>query len=203
MFTQFSRRFDGDRVLTDRPLFVGSVPEDKEALESANITHIVAVGGEDHLAPQWPSRFRYLRIFLEDVPEANLVAAFDVATAWIHNALENQGAVLVHCAAGISRSVTVVCAYLLRYHGDRFQSAEMAVSHVQKARPWASPNHGFLKQLRLHHAICLASTPEMRRQAEARLGKLVLETPPRIEYHGPEDFREKGADEKKAENVTS
>lgn len=151
------------------------------------------------------------------MPEANLVSAFDVATAWIHNALENQGAVLVHCAAGISRSVTVVCAYLLRYHGDRFHSAEMAVSHVQKARPWASPNHGFLKQLRLHHAICvrdyrypsdtnwyqLASTPEMRRQAEARLGKLVLETPPRIEYHGPDDFREKGADEKKAENVTS
>lgn len=57
MFTQFSRRFDGDRVLTDRPLFVGSVPEDKEALESANITHIVAVGGEDHLAPQVLAHF--------------------------------------------------------------------------------------------------------------------------------------------------
>jgi len=188
MFAQFARSFDGDRVLAEKPLFVGSVPEDRTALETVGITHIVTVGSEQHLTPQWPSRFRYLRIYLEDEPAANLVSAFDEATAWIHAALEANGCVLVHCAAGISRSVTIVCAYLLRYHGDRFLSATHAVSHVQKARPWASPNHGFLKQLKLHHDILLANTPELRKLAEARLSKLVLDDKPKIEYHGPDDF---------------
>merc|ERR1719193_2179693 len=46
------------------------------------------------------------------------------ATAFIHKAREASGKVLVHCVHGISRSATVVTAYLMRYHGMNFEDAK-------------------------------------------------------------------------------
>ena len=55
---------------------------------------------------------------------------------------------LVHCAKGASRSVSVVMAYLMSRHSDRFKSFDEALSHVRTVRPQASPNIGFALELR-------------------------------------------------------
>eukprot|EP00750_Incisomonas_marina_P019476 INCI3432.1.p1 GENE.INCI3432.1~~INCI3432.1.p1 ORF type:complete len:285 (+),score=32.15 INCI3432.1:335-1189(+) len=55
------------------------------------------------------------------------------------------GAVLVHCKGGISRSVTIVCAYLL--WSGAAATVEEALSIVRAARPPANPKSGFLLQL--------------------------------------------------------
>jgi len=52
----------------------------------------------------------------------------------------------VHCAAGISRSSSVVCAFLMATESLTF---EQALEEVKKARPFVSPNMGFRRQLRL------------------------------------------------------
>ena len=49
---------------------------------------------------------------------------------------ETGGRVLVHCVAGVSRSVSVVLAYLVTFYCDLTQ----AWSHVRTIRPWA--RHG-------------------------------------------------------------
>ncbi|XP_016120071.1 dual specificity protein phosphatase 22-B-like [Sinocyclocheilus grahami] len=57
--------------------------------------------------------------------------------------LKGEGC-LVHCLAGVSRSVTLVVAYLMTVTTLGWQEALAA---VKVARPCASPNMGFQKQL--------------------------------------------------------
>jgi hypothetical protein len=54
------------------------------------------------------------------------------------------GGVLVHCAAGVSRSATVVLGYLMARRG---MSATDACTYLRTKRPWVNPNHGFRAQL--------------------------------------------------------
>lgn len=50
---------------------------------------------------------------------------------------------LVHCAVGVSRSASLVLAYLMIHHGFTLLQAINKV----KERRWIFPNRGFLKQL--------------------------------------------------------
>ena len=52
----------------------------------------------------------------------------------------------MHCASGISRSVSVCMAWLML---RKKLSSEEALREVRKSRPQALPNHGFLQSLRL------------------------------------------------------
>ncbi len=62
------------------------------------------------------------------------------------DAQQHGGRVLVHCSQGVSRSVTLVIAYLMWRHGQCFEEAFAA---VKAARGVANPNIGFVCQVRL------------------------------------------------------
>lgn len=68
---------------------------------------------------------------------------FHQAADFIHNAIESGGKVLVHCHAGISRSATIVAAYLMI---KRHMSAQEAIRTIRVGRS-IRPNGGFLQQL--------------------------------------------------------
>ena len=51
---------------------------------------------------------------MTDTPSEDLARHFDACFAFIDGALADGGAVLVHCFAGKSRSVTVLLAWLMR-----------------------------------------------------------------------------------------
>lgn len=59
------------------------------------------------------------------------------------------GAVLIHCLAGISRSVTLASAYIMTITDFTWRTA---INVVQGGRRMANPNLGFKKQLRLFEA---------------------------------------------------
>ncbi|GBG81190.1 hypothetical protein CBR_g31863 [Chara braunii] len=59
-------------------------------------------------------------------------------------------AVLVHCFAGVSRSASVVVAYLMKKEKLSFKEAFLS---LKKVHPHACPNQGFREQLQLFHAM--------------------------------------------------
>jgi dual specificity phosphatase 12 len=77
-------------------------------------------------------------------PQEPIGRYFPQMTAAIRDAVASREAVLIHCAAGMSRSVSIAAAYLIAAGG---LSAADAVAAIKRARPIADPNKGFMEQL--------------------------------------------------------
>ncbi|XP_055272555.1 dual specificity protein phosphatase 26 isoform X2 [Moschus berezovskii] len=87
---------------------------------------------------------RYLGVEAHDSPAFDMSVHFQAAADFIHRALSQPGGrILVHCAVGVSRSATLVLAYLMLYH--RLTLVE-AIKKVKDHRG-IIPNRGFLRQL--------------------------------------------------------
>jgi len=83
-------------------------------------------------------------IDMVDDPEFNLLAALPECIVFIETA-RRSGSVFVHCLAGKSRSVAVVCAYLQIVYNLR---AEEVLPFLRLRHPPANPNPGFVEQVR-------------------------------------------------------
>lgn len=97
-----------------------------------------------------------------DRPSWNIAVYFEQAAQFIDNALKNGGKVFVHCVVGISRSATIVIAYLIIYKG---MNAAEALTHVFKQRR-VFPNIGFL-----HHLAELSAKVHRNRNGVPRIGR--------------------------------
>ncbi|KAF9001734.1 protein-tyrosine phosphatase-like protein [Cyathus striatus] len=123
--------------------------ENPSLLNTYRITHILSTLPDNvykpppSLLPFQPAR---MQIQVEDTPFAELAAHLASTTAFIRSALEShpEARVLVHCVEGISRSVSVVAAFLIAQFG---WSVEEAVQYVKSKRLVADPNFGFVQQL--------------------------------------------------------
>ena len=89
----------------------------------------------------------YLRLGLldsvADLPR--MMDALRLGVAFIADGLGGGGTVFVHCHRGISRSCTLVIAYLMRARGA---SAEATFDDVRRARGVCDPNLGYLCTLK-------------------------------------------------------
>lgn len=82
---------------------------------------------------------------IEDNVTFNLHKHFDTIAKLIDERMEQHpGAVLVNCICGISRSATVVIAYLIKQCNLTLQTSMKEVYHV---RPHICPNASFIRQL--------------------------------------------------------
>ena len=68
----------------------------------------------------------------------------EIAYHFIEFAMESKSNILIHCMAGISRSVSVLCYFLMKKNNISYRNA---IDFVKKYRPIASPNKSFVKQL--------------------------------------------------------
>jgi len=134
-------------------LWVGSLSaaEDAKHLTEHGVAHIVTVASRLH--PEVPSGVVHTRAMLDDHPCANLLGVLPRALKAIDAGMSgsgyNSGSVLVHCASGVSRSVTACIAWLVTRRG---QTLEEALHTVREARPQANPNFGFMQALQLLEA---------------------------------------------------
>ncbi|XP_026874836.1 dual specificity protein phosphatase 22-B isoform X1 [Electrophorus electricus] len=130
-----------NKVLPD--LYLGNFKDarDREQLARNNITHILSI--HDTAAPIL-QEMTYLCIPAADLPTQNLVQHFKESITFMHESRLRGEGCLVHCLAGVSRSVTLVVAYIMTVTGVGWEEALQAVRVV---RPCAGPNPGFQKQL--------------------------------------------------------
>ncbi len=89
------------------------------------------------------------------MPYVNIQRHFPVAIQYIKDAM-SEGAVLVHCYAGISRSASCVIAFLMQECGLTFMEA---MSFVRKKRSIVFPNFGFQRQLLDFERLLKARNP--------------------------------------------
>lgn len=89
--------------------------------------------------------FDYMNIPVNDNDSANISSWFNEAIGFIDNARDNDGKVLIHCQAGVSRSATVCIAYIMFKNG---MNLEDAFDYVRSRRGVISPNLNFMQQLK-------------------------------------------------------
>ncbi|XP_029383510.1 dual specificity protein phosphatase 13-like [Echeneis naucrates] len=131
-------------------LFIGdmSVANDRYSLWKLGITHVLnAAHGKMHCQGShgfYGPTVDYYGVPADDSPSFDLSRYFFPSADYIQNALNTTGArVFVHCAVGVSRSASLVLAYLMIHH---HYTLEEAINKVKEHR-WIFPNRGFLKQL--------------------------------------------------------
>lgn len=165
-------------------LFLGpcSSASNKAYLTANSITHVLSVGSTP---AQKVEGVTYHRLSLNDSPTSSISKASEEACKVIEDAVASKakkggdkGKILVHCSAGISRSPTLVVAYLMRSHG---MSLKAALGLVVRARPQVSPNTGFLQQLKkleeeLYGVVTL-EVDELPKQQKDRLALFEEEIP--------------------------
>ncbi|TPX50436.1 hypothetical protein SeMB42_g02233 [Synchytrium endobioticum] len=81
---------------------------------------------------------------IEDSPNEPIRVLFEEATALIEEARLRNERIIVHCFAGVSRSATIVLAYLIKY---RRMTLYDAWNLVYIVRPIVRPNDGFARAL--------------------------------------------------------
>ena len=75
---------------------------------------------------------------------------FDENFEWITKMKQENKKILVHCAAGVSRSASFVIAYLMKSRGLSFWEAH---NLVKSKRSIVRPNSGFVRQLQEYEKV--------------------------------------------------
>ncbi|KAM9391423.1 uncharacterized protein KZ484_002883 [Pholidichthys leucotaenia] len=115
----------------------------QDRLASLGISYVLSVS-RCSPQPAFLPCSRYLRIPIDDSLWADLLPWIPQALHFIDAAMSSGASVLVHCAAGISRSPALAVAYIMyRLEMD----LDQAYRFVKERRPSISPNFNFLGQL--------------------------------------------------------
>lgn len=133
-------------------LFLGDyvISRNPTRLEELGVTHVVncACGTEFNMVNTNEDYFHKSGIAFHGIPARDtwkfqLAPYFDDAVDFIDSALNSGGKVYVHCMSGVSRSSTIVLAFLILKRGMGLMKAVQTVRQKRKIMP----NDGFLKEL--------------------------------------------------------
>lgn len=128
-------------------LYLGSdaVAKNREVLRQNGITHVLNCVG--FLCPEYfKNDLVYKTLWLQDSPSEDITSILYDVFDYFEDVREQGGRVFVHCCQGVSRSTSLVIAYLMWKEG---QSFEDAFQLVKAARGVTNPNMGFACQLLL------------------------------------------------------
>lgn len=87
----------------------------------------------------------HLVINILDEANTDLTKHFDKVHKFIDDRLNAGENILVHCHAGISRSVSMVISYLMKHNKTKYHQTWL---QVKEKRKQAEPNYGFVEQLK-------------------------------------------------------
>jgi atypical dual specificity phosphatase len=140
----------GATLIYPPSLYLGpcSAASSSAFLDSHSIKNVLSIGATP--STQIPG-VTYHRLALTDSQYSPIAKVIDAAFEIIDEAVSEkevgagEGKILIHCSAAVSRSPTIMAAYLMARHKLTLKEA---LGHIVFARPIVSPNPGFLRQLR-------------------------------------------------------
>ncbi|KAG2389405.1 hypothetical protein C9374_013965 [Naegleria lovaniensis] len=140
-------------------LYLGNelASQDIAMLSEFSITHILQIKDTRQQQTQQTSsecnNIQYMTIYLDDNSDEDILSHIPKCVEFISQIMESgKGSILVHCTMGISRSASIVCAFLMRHLNI---SADHALNMIRKVRPMVQPNQGFLKALQEYEQLLL------------------------------------------------
>jgi protein-tyrosine phosphatase/rhodanese-related sulfurtransferase len=136
-----------DQIVTG--LLLGAIYNVPRDLENQNVQAILNVSSLEYVSPL-ESHITYKEVQLKDIADQPLIPYIGECVDFIHEQVEllkeggDGGNILVHCQAGVSRSSSIVIAYLVRHRDMTLKDAH---EWVKACRPRIEPNTGFIMEL--------------------------------------------------------
>jgi serine/threonine/tyrosine-interacting-like protein 1 len=168
---QIRSTVDRNKYLTVYPnsvienfLYIGSGVQAKnwKIIRDLNITHIINCSIEHECVFQ--DVCKYLHVKVEDNLNENIYDELDGAHLFIEKALDTydidivngqyvkEPKILIHCNLGISRSSSILIAYIIKKYKFCLKST---INYVRDKRIQVAPNCNFLRQLKLYEEVVL------------------------------------------------
>eukprot|EP01127_Copromyxa_protea_P009848 TRINITY_DN2353_c0_g1_i3.p1 TRINITY_DN2353_c0_g1~~TRINITY_DN2353_c0_g1_i3.p1 ORF type:complete len:172 (-),score=33.80 TRINITY_DN2353_c0_g1_i3:167-682(-) len=125
-------------------LWLGDMYTSKESafLQKIGVRYILnAAHNLDNL---FPDQFVYCNIAVQDQNATNIQRYFTESNAFLEQARREGAMVLVHCRGGVSRSATLVLAFIM---WKLRLSYKKALKFLVERKPNVQPNPGFASQL--------------------------------------------------------
>lgn len=132
-------------------LFLSGVDclENETFFREQKVTHVISVmKNPPDIVTKYP-HVEQLTISIHDSPEEDIQCHFKTVFEFINKAKNNKSTILIHCEKGISRSASMVIAWLLHEKNNQNLQASYAdiFKDLSKKRAVIAPNPGFSKQL--------------------------------------------------------
>eukprot|EP01126_Amoeba_proteus_P033103 TRINITY_DN323_c0_g3_i2.p1 TRINITY_DN323_c0_g3~~TRINITY_DN323_c0_g3_i2.p1 ORF type:complete len:157 (+),score=19.61 TRINITY_DN323_c0_g3_i2:171-641(+) len=129
-----------------------------DLLEQLGITHIVCILQE----PYNPHiNRRYFNVIIEDDRTSDILVYFQSTCDFIQEAHEAGGKVFVHCNEGVSRSVTIAVAWLMKTQRFSLKEAFQYIIKVRNSGQYSHPNLGFFEQLQVFERVLFGKENSM------------------------------------------
>ena len=149
----YSGNFNASNIIDN--IYIGDVYDahNIDKLNELNIKNVISavMGFQEIYTPD----FNHLCLSLIDNEEQNIIHYFDITYHFIDNILSKnissatkQNKILIHCICGVSRSTTILLAYLIKKYK---YTPQQALDLVKKKRNIVNPNNNFMNQLEIYY----------------------------------------------------
>lgn len=122
-------------------IYLGNIDAVKDSLCMEDIDVVINLSNSRY---QEYSQTTYYHMDISDNTDSNIRQFFDQLDEIVKNTNSNHN-ILIHCFAGISRSVTMVLYYIMKYKKMSLKDAYFFLCSVREQN--TCPNYGFFRQL--------------------------------------------------------
>ncbi len=127
------------KIINNLYLGNASTAKDLNLLKLYGIKVIVSLSGNFH----YPSEFICLHNHFSDTGQSEIISHLQQCTEFIYQQITKYP-ILVHCQGGVSRSPTIILAYLVKYTSMSFDES---ITHLTTCRPSVRFKPHFINQI--------------------------------------------------------
>jgi protein-tyrosine phosphatase len=137
-------------------LFIGGygAAMNEQLMINNNITQILTLNNKLNLITEFKLPYSHLNDYhivdIHDTVNFDITIGIDQCTKIIHNAINNNENILVHCYCGVSRSVIVCIGYFIQYKQMQLFDA---FEYIRRKRNMVEPSFNFINLIIRHYGL--------------------------------------------------